>query len=65
MDALIVVLMILLGLFGVGCIFVPHLFIRADMRDAPDAVKKMKDSGKAILLFAVGAALLMLKYELN
>jgi hypothetical protein len=56
----------LIGLVTLGIVLMtmPEKLIREDMRDDPNAVEMTKKTGKAMLGFAVMAALLMLKYKL-
>ena len=54
-------IMIALGLFMT---IAPEKAVRADMRDDPAAIDKVKKAGGAILGFGGMAALLMLKYTL-
>ena len=54
-------IMIAMGLFMT---IAPEKAVRADMRDDPAAIDKVKKAGGAILGFGGMAALLMLKYTL-
>jgi len=42
----------------------PQTLIKEDRRDDPDAIAQTKKCGNAMLAFAVGAALLVLKYSI-
>lgn len=62
---IVIISLIFLLLAGVGCFIAPQLFVKADQRDDPNAVTQVKKLGPMLIAFAVGAVLLMLKYELN
>lgn len=54
----------LMAFFGLLMAFAPQVCVRADMRDDPEAISKIKKFGKTWLGFTAAAALLMLKYKL-
>ena len=62
---LFIIALILLFAAGIGCSFAPHLFVKADQRDDPNAVAQVKKLGPMLISFAVGAVLLTLKYKLT
>lgn len=54
---------VILALMGIGCCFVPQFFTKADQRDDPEAVTKVKKLGPMLIAYAVGAVLLALKFK--
>lgn len=60
-----IIALVILIVAGIVCSFAPHLFVRADQRDDPEAVAQAKKLGPMMIAFAVGAVLLMLKYKLT
>lgn len=55
-----------IGLLVLGTIMKvsPQSLIKEDKRDDPDAIAQTKKCGNAMLAFAAGAALLILKYKI-
>ncbi len=64
MNIFIIAVILLLAL-GVLCFAAPQLIVRADRRDDPDALAQIKKAGPLFIAFAIGAALLALKYTLT
>lgn len=54
---------IFLLLLGIGFYFKPELFVKAEERDNPEAIEKIKKSSGAFIGFAVLAAYLAIKYS--
>ncbi len=53
-----------LVVLGVISYFAPGLTVRKDKRDDPEALAQVKKGGLAVIIFAIGLGLLLLKYEL-
>jgi len=64
MDNTAFIAFIVLLILGVIMKVSPQSLIREDKRDDPDAIAQTKKCGNAMLAFAVGAALLILKYKI-
>ncbi len=60
-----IIALVILIVAGIVCSFAPHLFVRADQRDDPNAVAQAKKLGPMMIAFASAAILLMLKYKLT
>ena len=59
-------LIALIVMAALGCLmlFAPEKIVRADMRDDPAAIEKIKKTGGAVLSVCGMSALLMLKYTI-
>ncbi len=53
--------LVLLGLF---CAISPKLALRAENRDDPQSVSQVRKTGLLMVTVAIGAGLLMMKYEM-
>lgn len=60
-----IIAIIVLEILGIFMCFAPKLCTRADQRDNPDAVAKIKKFGIAIMVCAIAAFLLVLKFTLT
>ena len=56
--------MIAFGVLGIIMMTAPQVLTREDKRDDPEALAQVKKTGRVMIAFAVGAALLVLKYKL-
>ncbi len=64
MDNIGIIAFIGLLILGIIMKVSPQTLIKEDRRDDPDAIAQTKKCGNAMLAFAVGAALLILKYKI-
>ncbi len=58
------IMIAVLAILGAIMFFAPRLGTRADKRDDPEAVAQVKKGGLMVIVFAIGAGLLLLKYEI-
>lgn len=63
-DTVGVIAMIAFGVLGIIMMTAPQVLTREDKRDDPEALAQVKKTGRVMIAFAVGAALLVLKYKL-
>lgn len=59
----IIIIAVMAGL-GALMFFFPGLALRAENRDDPESISKTKKTGLMVIVFAIGAGLLMLKYKM-
>lgn len=60
-----IIALVIMGILGILMFAAPKMCTRADKRDDPDSVSQVKKLGSMMIAFAIGAALLMLKYALR
>ena len=58
-----VIIIAILAALGALCFFAPGLAVNADKRDDPESIAQIKKAGLMIIVFAIGAGLLMMKYR--
>lgn len=53
----------ILAVYGLVVFLMPKYMVRSEQRDDPEALAQGRKIGLLIIVFAIGAALLMMKYE--